>query len=308
MPLTTTIITFVIYALGVYAVPSPRRLESRAVDATTFTALSHMEQFAAAAYCPGNNNSPNTKLSCAPADTCPLVEAANTNTLFEFENSLITDVTGYVATDTTNSLVVVSFRGSQSVRNWISNLNFLLVPTDLCATCFAHDGFWTSWAEARSGVLAAIMTAANSHPGFQLVVTGHSLGGAIATLAAAELRKKGYTAQLYTYGAPRIGNKGISNFITTQGGNFRVTHKNDPVPKLPPRLGYVHIAPEYYITSANNVTVTPSDIQVFQTGDSSSGNAGDGGLDTDAHGWYFNRISACSDGDFELKKRDEEKR
>lgn len=154
--------------------------------------------------------------------------------------------------------------------------------------------------------MAALKTAAASHPGNRVIVTGHSLGGAIADFAAAEIRKSGVTADLYTYGAPRIGGKALSDFITNQnmGGNFRVTHRNDPVPRLPPVvLGFVHISPEYFISTPNNVVPTPNDITKYSGSINLLGNSGNNPLNTDlsAHGWYFNSISACGGGDFEFK-------
>lgn len=155
--------------------------------------------------------------------------------------------------------------------------------------------------------MAALKTAAASHPGNRVAIVGHSLGGAIASLAAAEIRKSGVTADLYTYGAPRIAGAALSSFISKQdmGGNFRVTHKNDPVPRLAPVvLGFVHISPEYYISSPNNVVPTANDITKYTGAINLLGNSGNNPLstDVDAHGWYFNAISACGDGDFELKK------
>lgn len=40
-------------------------------------------------------------------------------------------------------------------------------------------GFYKSWREARSGVLAALQTAAATNPSYRVVVVGHSLGGAV---------------------------------------------------------------------------------------------------------------------------------
>jgi pimeloyl-ACP methyl ester carboxylesterase len=101
-----------------------------------------------------------------------------------------------VAVDNTKKLVVVSFRGSVSVRNWLTNFDIPLVPTDICSGCLVHQGWWSAWFEARATVLAAIIGTCDKYPDYQLVLTGHSAGGAIATLAAAELRKMGYTAAL----------------------------------------------------------------------------------------------------------------
>ena len=147
------------------------------IDADTLANLNLFEQFAAASYCPGNNNSTGDKLTC-PSGNCPLVEADDVITVYEFsryvtlgelicvdlallldkcldlimrwsvlivlfgENSgLITGVTGYVAVDHTRQLTVVAFRGSHSLRNWAADLDFVQIPTfNLCFNCWCHQG------------------------------------------------------------------------------------------------------------------------------------------------------------------------
>jgi Lipase 3 N-terminal region len=54
------------------------------VSAGVLSQLNLWEQYAAAAYCVSNNNSPGNKVSCA-AGNCPLVEAATTTTTIEFQ-------------------------------------------------------------------------------------------------------------------------------------------------------------------------------------------------------------------------------
>ncbi|KAL8924995.1 MAG: hypothetical protein Q9172_002424 [Xanthocarpia lactea] len=286
---------------------SPVAIAERAISGNDYSNLQLFEQFSAAAYCPVNNKDKagGTKLTCSVGN-CPLVQDSDVVSVYEFENraaanghsSLKTDVTGYVAIDNTRALTVLAFRGSSSVRNFVADANFLAEPTDICPSCTAHNGFWDSWVEARPGVLAALKTAAASHPNNRVIVTGHSLGGAIADLAAAEIRNSGITADLYTYGAPRIAGKTLSDYITNQnkGGNYRVTHKDDPVPRLPPVvLGFVHISPEYYISSPNNVVPTANDITQYSGSVNLMGNSGNNPLKTDlsAHGWYFGPISSC---------------
>jgi len=300
-PYLQSLAIVLLWITGCLAAPMP--IQRRAISSDLLVTLNLFEQYAAAAYCPSNNDSPNTKVTCSSGN-CPLVESANTNTVIEFQNSLETDVTGFVATDSTNSLIVVSFRGSISVRNLLTDVDFPTVATDICEGCSACDGFWNSWTEARTGVLAAVKTAKAANPSYQVAVVGHSLGGAIADFAAAELRNGGIDVALYTFGSPRIGGKAISDYISAQSSkNYRVTHLNDPVPHLPPEiLGFVHISPEYYISSANYVPVTTTDVTEYVGDDETQGNTGQDTIDVNAHGWYFNNISDCYPGGFELRR------
>lgn len=207
-------------------------------------------------------------------------------------------MTGYIAVDNTRGLTVLAFRGSSSIRNFLADADFVQVPTDICDGCEAHQGFWDSWLEARVGILAALKTTALQHPRSKVVVTGHSLGGSIADIAAAEIRKMGVPADLYTFGAPRIAGRKLSDFITNQnaGGNFRVTHFDDPVPKMPPLfLDYVHISPEYYIDKGNDIVPTANDIKELNGDINMNGNTGQPlSFDMAAHLWYFGKISACN--------------
>ena len=50
-------------------------------------------------------------------------------------SSLLTDVTGYVAVDTTNSLIVLAFRGTHSIRNRLTDVEIVRVATDICNVC-----------------------------------------------------------------------------------------------------------------------------------------------------------------------------
>ena len=147
-------------------------------------------EYAAAAYCIGNNNSPETPVTC-PCNNCELVEEANATTISEFENTIKTDDTGFIAIDKFHKVIVLAFRGSRSKKNWFADLDITRRNTDLCHGCRVHQGFWKSWTEAAPVVIPKIEDAAKKHPEYDVVVTGHSLGAAVATLAAAKIRKLG---------------------------------------------------------------------------------------------------------------------
>jgi len=95
-----------------------------------------------------------------------------------------------------------------------------------------------------------------------------------------------------------VGNTAFANFVTGQnGGNYRVTHANDAVPKLPGYLlNYRHVSPEYWITAASGQSVGPNDIQISSGILDLMGNQGTLVATISDHLWYFNAISACSSG------------
>jgi hypothetical protein len=140
--------------------------------------------------------------------------------------------------------------------------------------------------------------------GWDLVV-GHSLGGAVATLAAAYLRAGGIPTELYTYGAPRVGNEEFANFVSRQaGGHYRITHGADPVPKVPPfAFGYRHTTPEYWLNGGSSRTIDYGirDIKVCTGTLSFACNNGPDIPDAVSHMYYINDMGGCSPGGFDVR-------
>ncbi|KAI8937728.1 hypothetical protein NX059_005428 [Plenodomus lindquistii] len=271
-------------------------IQERGVGADLLGKFKLMGQYASAAYCASNYGSSDDQITCASGN-CPLVQDADSSSLAEYSRSdTSTDVAGFVAVDHTNKLIVVSFRGSTTIDSWLTNLDFDTTKTDICSGCTAHHGFWNSWVDARDRVLPTVKQASNTYPTYQIAVTGHSLGGAIATLAAAQLRNSGNKVALYNFGSPRVGGSEISSYITNQaGGNYRVTHWNDPVPKLPLAImGFVHISPEYYINKPNKQEVQVGDIKTYEGALNLKGNSAWIAVDVEAHRWYFSRMYSCN--------------
>jgi len=76
--------------------------------------------------------------------------------------------------------------------------------------------------------------------------TGHSLGGALATLAAYELTPNA----LYTYGSPRVGDKNFAMAVCDKVEHYRIVDDMDIIPDLPPfELGYRHCGPQKILGS-----------------------------------------------------------
>ncbi|KAF3000565.1 hypothetical protein E8E14_004938 [Neopestalotiopsis sp. 37M] len=308
-PFTWTYI--VSLALGASASPVPDEMKLYLNRATTVTAaqVSSFDlyaEYAAASYC-NSEDDVATVVTCVD-DVCSNVTAAGATVTATFAGDA-TDIQGFVSTDATNKVIVVSFRGSHSVRNWITDLVFVQELCDITTGCLLHTGFYAAWLEVSDVVTAAVAAAKTANPSYSIVYTGHSLGAAVATVGAAYNRKDGYSIDIYTYGSPRVGNRAFVAYVTDQAGaEYRVTHLDDPVPRLPPiLLNYRHTSPEYWLADGTATTedYTASDIVVCEGYASLACNAGTTGFDTTAHGYYFGDISGCSPDGTPLRRRDD---
>ena len=148
---------------------------------------------------------------------------------------------------------MVSFRGSLNGANWYADMLASLRPWPLddlanaewCQGCKAHYGFTEAYDELRTDVHQAIADLNCT----RLVLAGHSLGAAIATIASFDLRSAmGYHVEAtWAFGKPRIGNAEFANsFVaaaTLQGVSpaiWRVVHYHDPVPRAPAHFPGIH--------------------------------------------------------------------
>jgi predicted lipase len=148
-------------------------------------------------------------------------------------------------------VVLVAFRGSESpatsdgFKDWLltNANNFLILPQGRIGTDFAaagvgarfHSGFLTALADIWDPLFAAV-DAAMQKEERPLWLTGHSLGGALALLAAWRfVRQFVPVHQICTFGAPMIGNAAAAAAFEKEfpGKIFRYVDDRDMVPKLP---------------------------------------------------------------------------
>ena len=150
---------------------------------------------------------------------------------------------GYIAW--ADGVVVVAFRGTDSRSDWQSNANAFW-PDRHPLGGRRHNGFQQVWNELASEVRSGLTNDVAS--GSQLWLTGHSLGGAVATAAAAEFlvdQPSRITAgfNIVTFGAPRFGNLSFqqASDARVQDRHWFYANARDPVPHLGPAwMGYRH--------------------------------------------------------------------
>lgn len=155
----------------------------------------------------------------------------------------------YLATNDRH--VVVAFRGSQDptsidgLKDWLltNALNLLIRPEGKLSTEFLaagvgakfHQGFVSAITEVWDA-LFPLVEAEVTAKDRGVWVTGHSLGGALALLAAWLFKRKFVPIDaVYTFGAPMVGNKQVAEAFDREfpGKVFRYVNAPDPVPLLP---------------------------------------------------------------------------
>jgi hypothetical protein len=138
---------------------------------------------------------------------------------------------------------IVAFRGTANARNAIIDANFVRTSwaemqraTKGCAK--VHNGFANAWADILPHLKQILELALGQFPQTKhIVCTGHSLGGAIATLCSYSLEagalagtRLDCAVSCYTFGAPRIGNQSfVRQYNLACRGTFRVVNENDVV-------------------------------------------------------------------------------
>jgi hypothetical protein len=111
---------------------------------------------------------------------------------------------------------IVVFRGTEGGADWATNLNSMPFPQDIdgLGTVWVHVGFWRAVDSIYDDIVATI----DARPEVPVVTTGHSLGGAMAQIAALRLRADGYDVRsVHTFGAPLVGDLSVSDAFVTLG-------------------------------------------------------------------------------------------
>lgn len=133
--------------------------------------------------------------------------------------------------------IIIAFRGTSSTANWISNViasqeqyKYIQEP------CLTHRGFTDIYSSARDGIVSALSSCSQ---GKSLYITGHSLGGALATLCALDIaaNTSHSSPNLYTYGSPRVGDPDfVSIFKQHVRRSYRYANLFDVVTYVPPHI------------------------------------------------------------------------
>ena len=149
----------------------------------------------------------------------------------------------------------IVFRGTEDVKDAFADLDIRHVELGLGkglpylqkGICI-HRGFYEQFEVVSHDILTELQSKHDSYD--SIYISGHSLGGALATIAAAyyghvfKMANKQKVVHCHTFGSPRVGNKQFCEWFkeNVNGNHWRVFNHEDPVSMVPmgPRFEHVH--------------------------------------------------------------------
>ncbi|GMG19258.1 unnamed protein product [Ambrosiozyma monospora] len=200
-----------------------------------------------------------------------------------------------ILTDTSEAQIVVAFQGSRTFVDWVVDFSFIpvdyepyAVKNNLATNEFnadgasVHVGFKTATDNFLKNAVDVIKGLKAEYPDYSVLVTGHSLGGALASLTGVELYLMGFDPTVVAYASPKVFNEEMADWVDRvfntdqylsdldagkvhqipKGTFSRVTHTKDIVPCAPlAAMGYYHAGVDYYITK-EDLPQAISDVEI----------------------------------------------
>ena len=243
-----------------------------------FVVICLLNSFVICPHIPGQEYSPVINISSVAEITSPSFGYLANHWAYdnddEKDNNLLSNIKivnkeylKYVLADLTNApnISVLVFRGTEVKKELSTALNnvladilaFLGVRDEFnCNGCQIHYGFY----DAYTTILKEI-NLIEFPPNKTLFIIGHSLGGALATLAAYQLLKKypdRFNISLVTFGAPRVGNQAFADHMNKSHlyYNVRIIFNNDPITSVPFDDSYVHAGTAVTFQNPNTYNMT----------------------------------------------------
>jgi triacylglycerol lipase len=169
-----------------------------------------------------------------------------------------TNIFGLIGRNPAGRTAFLSFRGTSDIQEWVANID--AIPDDyrpIGGFGQVHSGFQDVYELVAQNIAASLATATAGCD--QILITGHSLGAALAVLAAPDVARNmppnTIEPRLVTFAGPRVGlTDFVGSFNAAIESCFRVVNFLDLVPYLPP-APYVHVGAQINVDSGGAVQV-----------------------------------------------------
>jgi len=244
------------------SVPAPKRAAAGGGTPTPISAQL-LQTFTRNVLYAGAASCDNLKAWDCTACQQPLVKATEVHGQFDYK---VSATHGYVAVNRDLKQIIIAFRGSKDGFSIVKDIHVALKDFDIAGGgAMVHQGFYNVWSPSKDSVHSLVDDLVNQYSDYDINVTGHSLGAAVASMTALDLAITYANRNVILVGVsqPRVGNKAFALAIAHQPNltAYRLEQANDFVGQYPqPDKGYVHNSPEYWIKTAftSDVLFCPS--------------------------------------------------
>lgn len=195
-----------------------------------------------------------------------------------------TDTQAWIFWNTSNKRIVVAFRGTEQTEFKDLLTDASLIPSRIATEDgrmapsnqsmdeqrdpWVHSGFLRGYLSVASEVKEIVRQIVGEESNrWEILFTGHSLGGALTTLCAYDIAKMEECKEeklfssidVYNYGSPMVGGEAFtSEFNELVPNCWRIVNENDAVCRLPRFLGYGHVGGKVTLHRDGSVTFMDS--------------------------------------------------
>ena len=175
------------------------------------------------------------------------------------------DIDAQCITTISDGVFYVAFRGSQSTKDWLADLDIGRSKMDLPTIKSGkrpkvHRGFLRQFRSLQELIINDILDYIIEYGSSGTIVfTGHSLGGALASLGALyfSLVYPKMVVSCYNFGSPRVGHTTfVKLFKKHVFDHTRFVNEDDPVTMIPLQLRFTHLPKVLYIDENRKISTT----------------------------------------------------
>ncbi len=136
-----------------------------------------------------------------------------------------------------DDIITIVFSGTLLLSQWSTDFDYIQVAPEKLHSYqegeLVHKGFYNAYIEFQEKILEILNSYNNQ---FDLIVTGHSLGGSLSTLCASDLFSRNLltrTKTHYSFASPRVGNKIFVENYNRKVFGLRINNTEDIIPQFP---------------------------------------------------------------------------
>lgn len=161
-------------------------------------------------------------------DALEKILSASDFTLIDAFSSEETDAQGFVCVHKSQDVAILVFRGTElKYKDIKADIRAKLVKVNIGDRSFeVHEGYYNQFKSLEESIRSALAQVEDK----QLLITGHSLGGALA-IVSTKILANDTTGACYTFGSPPVGTSAFDRDIKTP--IYRIVNHVDIVPHLP---------------------------------------------------------------------------